>query len=223
MLGPIIPKYAAVYARMKTSPKNTHQMTDLSGLSAAELLSLVSSLQQKLGDQHESLRQKEEALNAQNNIIRHQEQHAKKREQYIELLEEQLRLKLIQQYAAKSEKSAHQIHLFDEVEMESDIAELKAQLPDDVVSEDDEPQSKQNKRRQRGFSDNLERIRVELRLTDEERNGAIKTFFTKVKEELEYIPASLRVREIWQEKAVFNENDEESILAAKRPVHPLGK
>ncbi|MCD8513865.1 MAG: IS66 family transposase [Nitrincola sp.] len=201
---------------MKSSPKNTHQMTDLSGLSAAELLSLVSSLQQKLGD-------KDDALREQNDIIRHQTQHLKKREQYIELLEEQLRLKLIQQYAAKSEKSAHQIHLFDEVEMESDIAELKAQLPDDVVPEDDEPQSKQSKRRQRGFSDNLDRIRVELRLTDEQKNGALKTFFTKVKEELEYIPASLRVREIWQEKAVFNENDEESIVAAKRPVHPLGK
>lgn len=222
---------------MKSSPENTHQMTDLSGLPAAELLSLVTSLQQKLGDQNKAitesemaLRQKEEALkaqaetlNAQNDIIRHQEKHTKQLKHYIELLEEQLRLKKLQQYAAKSEKSAHQIHLFDEAEMESDIAELKAQLPDDVVSEGDEPQSKQSKRRQRGFSDNLERIRVELRLTDEEKNGAIKTFFTKVKEELEYIPASLRVREIWQEKAVFNNNDEESIVAAKRPIHPLGK
>lgn len=222
---------------MKSSPENTHQMTDLSGFPAAELLSLVTSLQQKLGDQNKAiaesemaLRQKEEALkaqeetlNAQNDIIRHQEQHTKQLKHYIDLLEEQLRLKKLQQYAAKSEKSAHQIHLFDEAEMESDIAALKAQLPDDVVPEDDEPQSKQNKRRQRGFSDNLERIRVELRLTDEEKNGAIKTFFTKVKEELEYIPASLRVREIWQEKAVFNDNDEENIVAAKRPIHPLGK
>ena len=53
--------------------------------------------------------------------------------------------------------------------------------------------------------------------------GASKTFFTKVKEELQFIPAQLKVLEYWQEKAVFEQDGEERILAATRPVHPLGK
>ena len=62
-----------------------------------------------------------------------------------------------------------------------------------------------------------------LTLNDEEKAGAVKTFFTKVKEELEFIPAVMKVLEYWQEKAVFEREGEESIVAAQRPVHPLGK
>ena len=68
------------------------------------------------------------------------------------------------------------------------------------------------------------RERIELTLTDEEKAGTSKTFFTKVKEELEFFPAPLKVLEYWQEKAVFAQADgEEQIIAASRPVHPLGK
>lgn len=69
----------------------------------------------------------------------------------------------------------------------------------------------------------LLRERIELTLSDEEKVGASKTFFTKVKEELQFIPAQLKVLEYWQEKAVFEQDGEERILAATRPVHPLGK
>lgn len=44
-----------------------------------------------------------------------------------------------------------------------------------------------------------------------------------MKEELEFIPAQLKVLEFWQEKAVFVNDDEETIVAAQRPTHPLGK
>ena len=79
------------------------------------------------------------------------------------------------------------------------------------------------KPRQRGFSASLLRERIELTLSDEQKAGASKVFFTKVKEELQFIPAQLKVLEIWQEKAVFERDGEEVILAANRPVHPLGK
>ncbi len=46
---------------------------------------------------------------------------------------------------------------------------------------------------------------------------------TKVKEELEYIPAQLKVLEYWQEKAVFEQGGQEHIVAAPRSAHPLGK
>jgi transposase len=95
------------------------------------------------------------------------------------------------------------------------------QLPDDVEEEDTPRTSR--KRRQRGFSDKLLRERIELTLSDEEKAGATKTFFSKVKEELEFIPAQLKVLEYWQEKAVFEQDGEERVVAAFRPVHPLGK
>ncbi|MFC1367646.1 MAG: IS66 family transposase [gamma proteobacterium symbiont of Phacoides pectinatus] len=75
-----------------------------------------------------------------------------------------------------------------------------------------------------GFSDKLPRIRVELPLSDEEKAGASNTFFTKVKEELDIIPAKAQVIEYWQEKAVFDQADGQQLIkAADRPVHPLGK
>ena len=185
---------------MKTTPDNATQTPDLSGLPAAELLALVVGYQQQL---------------AARDVILQQRDH------YIQLLEELLRLKKVQQFAASSEKQSKQIALFDEAELETEIDNLRDQLPDDV--EEKNAPSAARKRRQRGFSEKLLRERIELTLSDEEKAGASKTFFTKVKEELHFIPAQLKVLEYWQEKAVFEEAGEERVLAARRPVHPLGK
>jgi len=187
---------------------------DPGSLSAAELLSVVTGLQQQLAAKDAEIQQRDEALEQ-------RDQAVKQRDRYIQLLEELLRLKQIQKFAASSEKSAHQIHLFDEAELEAGIDTLRDQLPDDV--EEEEAPRASRKRRQRGFSDELPRERIELTLSDEEKAGASKVFFTKVKEELQYIPAQLKVLEYWQEKAVFEQDGEERIIAARRPVHPLGK
>jgi transposase len=192
---------------MKLKPETPSKAPDISGLSAAELLSMVEGLQQELAAKSAEVQQRSQAI--------------QQRDQYIQILEELLRWKRIQQFGASSEKSAHQIHLFDEAELEVEIDVLRDQLPDDVKEEEAPPASR--KRRQRGFSDKLLRERIELTLSDEDKAGAIKTFFTKVKEELQFIPAQLKVLEYWQEKAVFEQNGEERILAAVRPAHPLGK
>ena len=105
--------------------------------------------------------------------------------------------------------------------MEAEIERLRDQLPDDLEEADAPKASRQ--RRQRGFSDKLLRERIELTLSAEEKVGASKVFFTKVKEELQFIPAQLKVLEYWQEKAVFEQDGQEQIIAAPRPVHPLGK
>ncbi len=196
---------------MKSQPKTTLLTPDLSGFSNVELLSMVAGLQQKLASQEAKLEQRD--------------RHIQKREQYILLLEEMLRWQRIQRFAASSEKTAHQIHLFDEPELEAEIDQLRDRLPDDIDAAEDETSSAKSapKGRQRGFSDSLLRERIELCLSDEEKAGAVKTFFTQVKEELEYIPAQIKVLEYWQEKAVFEENGDERILAAARPAHPLGK
>ena len=192
---------------MRLKPEAPSKARDISGLSAAELLSVVEGLQQELAAKSAEIQQRDQAI--------------KQREHTIQILEELLRWKRIQQFGASSEKSAHQIHLFDEAELEAEIDALRDQLPDDVKEEGAPPASR--KRRQRGFSGTLLRERIELTLSDEEKVGASKTFFTKVKEELQFIPAQLKVLEYWQEKAVFEQDGEERILAATRPIHPLGK
>ena len=189
---------------MKMTPKNLTPSPDLSGLSAAELLAVIAGFQQQLALKDEALQSKEEAI--------------QRRDAHILLLEELLRLRRIQRFAASSEK-LHQLQLFDEAELEADMDALLAQLPDDLPQTADA----KAKPRQRGFSASLLRERIELTLSDEQKAGASKVFFTKVKEELQFIPAQLKVLEIWQEKAVFERDGEEVILAANRPVHPLGK
>jgi len=196
---------------MKMTLKNLTPSPDLSGLSAAELLAVIAGFQQQLALKDEALQSKDEALQSKEEAIQRRDAH-------ILLLEELLRLRRIQRFAASSEK-LHQLQLFDEAELEADMDALLAQLPDDL------PQTAEAKAkpRQRGFSASLLRERIELTLSDEQKAGASKVFFTKVKEELQFIPAQLKVLEIWQEKAVFERDGEEVILAANRPVHPLGK
>lgn len=206
---------------MLMQPDNTTDSPDLSGLSAADLVTLVAGLQQQLASQEAALAQQDAALAEQETQLQSQSSTIAKRDNYIELLEELLRLKQIQKFAASSEKLAHQIHLFDEAELEAEIEALRDQLLDDV-EEEDAPRAPR-KRRQRGFSDTLLRERIELALSEEEKAGASKTFFTKVKEELQFIPAQLKVLEYWQEKAVFDQDGNERIVAARRPAHPLGK
>src|SRR5699024_4356345 len=184
---------------MKRAPAKSIPNTDINCQSAAELRATVAALQLQVQAQSTALQQRD---------IR------------IELLEEMLRLKRVQQFAARSEKSAHQIALFDEAETEVEMEALAEQLPET----DAQRARPQRKRRQRGFSETLPRERIELPLADEDKRGASKVFFAKVKEELHYVPAQLKVLEYWQEKAVFEHADgEDQIVAAQRPVHPLGK
>ena len=199
---------------MKSTPDNALKTPDLNGLSTAEMVAVISNLQAQLAAKEDTLQNQQVQLKQHDETLR-------RRDNYIAILEELLRHKKIQQFAASSEKQPNQILLFDEAELEIEIDELREELPEDVEEADAPRRSR--KRRQRGFSDTLLRERIELTLSDEEKAGATKTFFTKVKEELEYIPAQLKVLEYWQEKAVFEQDGEERIVAAARPAHPLGK
>ena len=124
----------------------------------------------------------------------------------------------MQKFGASSGKPAFQSDSFDEAEIEVALSELEEQLP-----EEDRVRPKKKKKRKRGFSDRLQRVQVHLTLSDEEKEGAAKTFFTKVKEELEFIPAQVKVLEHWREKAAFDNDGEDVIVAAQRPAHPLGE
>ncbi len=192
---------------MQSAIKKQQKQGGYEGLGVSELLAALAVKDQILEEKDE-VHQKH--LGDKNHIILEQGKR-------IVLLEEYLRLATVQKFGASSEKLAFQSDLFDEVEIEVALSELEEQLP-----EEDRVRP-QKKKRKRGFSDKLQRVQIHLTLSDEEKDGATKTFFTKVKEELEFIPAQVKVLEYWQEKAVFNIDGEDVIVAAQRPAHPLGK
>jgi len=113
---------------MKSTPDNVPSASDLSGLSAAEMAGVISGLQQQLDA-------KDDALARQQSELEQHEQTIQQRDTRIEILEELLRLKTLQKFAASSEKHRHQITLFDEAEVEAEIEALRDELGDD----DDEP------------------------------------------------------------------------------------
>ncbi len=158
---------------MQSVLKPQQNQDDFSHLSKAKLLELLAS-------EHARNIQIEAVFKAQLKLVEkqvdEQQESLRHRDNRILLLEELLRLRKIQKFTASSEKLAFQISLSDE----ADTAKKKI--------------------RKRGFSASLERLRIELTLSDEQRAGASSTFFTKVKEELDYIPAKLQVLEYWREK-----------------------
>ena len=212
---------------MKTAPKTQPKKGDYSGLSTTELLAVIAENEASLSAQDQQIQTQDQQIQTQDQQLQSHAQQIqthvktiKHHEHYIGLLEEQLNLSKVQKFSASSEKLAYQIDLFNEVELEQAIADIDALLPDELLTE---AAVAAKKTRKRGFSPSLTRVRVELTLTDVEKTGAARTFFTKVKEELEYIPAQLNVLEYWQEKAVFScVNGVAYIIAAQRPVHPLG-
>jgi len=132
----------------------------------------------------------------------------------IKMLEEYLQLERARNYARSSEQSSAQGLLFDEAEQ---IAN------EDGDQEAKAPKKKKGRGGRKSLSKNIPREQVRLDLTDEEKEGAIDTFYTVVKEELDIIPAKVRVLEYLQEKAVFVEGDKRTIKEAKRPKHPIPK
>ena len=206
---------------MRSVQKSQQNQDDFGNLSKAQLLKLLAGerarngrIESRFTEQSERLKLIEKKVGAQQECLR-------QRDNRILLLEELLRLRKIQKFAASSEKMSFQVSLFDEAELESAIVDLMDQAADEIDDEADTHKPAEKKTRKRGFSACLERVRIELALSAEEKAGAERTFFTKVKEELEYIPAVLKVLEYWQEKAVFAKDDgSEHIIAAERPVHP---
>lgn len=209
---------------MKKAINPNQSAPDYSGLSTDELLAIIAEKDARLAESNDIIATSSERIAKFNEHIELAEHSIASRDKQIsnqqcliKLLEEQLRLAIIRKFAASSEKLPFQIALFDEVEMEVALDDLEEALPESNKT------TTSNKKRNRGFPDALPRKRIELPLTEDEKAGANSTFFSKVKEELEYIPAQLNVLEFWQEKAVFNVEGQEQIIAAPRPVHPLNK
>lgn len=66
-----------------------------------------------------------------------------------------------------------QVDLFDEAELAVPLCDLEAQIPAEVLAK------AKRKAPSREFSDKLPRVRVEHRLSDDEKAGASRTFFVR--------------------------------------------
>jgi transposase len=179
----------------------------------AELLALIAEKDRLLAE-------REQLIDDHKQVIANDQRQIVEQQKLIKLLEEKLRLANQRRFGSSSEKLAFQQGLFDEAELEERLSELTEQVGEEEPSEPKPPR----KQRRQGFSEKLPRVRIELTLSDEEKAGATNTFFTKVKEELDIIPAQARVLEYWQEKAVFETAEGDSVIrTASRSAHPLGK
>ncbi len=158
----------------------------------------------------QTLADKEDVIAQKSHVIGEQQKR-------IEQLEAYLRLEKSRHYGARSEKNPDQGELFNEAE----------QLADEADNADEATEAKKaamkRSRSRKGLSDKLPRVQIHLNLSDEEKEGAMNTFYSKVKEELDIVPAQVRVLEYLQEKAVFKHEGQQIIKAAERPPHPLGK
>jgi transposase len=165
------------------------------------------------------LAEKDQAIADRDRVIADHRHVIDELQKLLALKEELLRLAKQKRFGSSSEKLPFQGDFFDEAELEQALSDVEQQLAE--AGEPTRTKTPRNKRA--GFSDQLPRVRVELALSDQEKAGASRTFFTKVKEELDIVPAKARVIEYWQEKAVFEDAEGETLKAAARVPHPLGK
>ena len=144
----------------------------------------------------------------------------------IKVLEEQLRLNTIERFGASSEKGSTQYNFFNDAELLGDQADAAAEEAAAKAAKEAEqnkpPKTKPNKRKP--LNPNIPRVQERALLSEEQREGAIDTFFVTLKEELDITPAKVQVIEHLQEKAIYlDEDGQRKVVAATRPAHPLGK
>jgi transposase len=135
----------------------------------------------------------------------------------IKILEEYLRLANSKRFSSSSEQTdSEQGNLFNEAEVLSEPEQEELPLNKDSNSS--------LRTGRKPFAKHLPRHQVFAYLSEEDKKGAINTFFVKVREELDIIPAKVQVLEYMQEKAVFmTKNNERTLQAAEIMKHPIPK
>ncbi|WP_143869684.1 IS66 family transposase [Catenovulum sediminis] len=180
---------------MKMSPKAQSNQASTSVETTTEMAALLS--------------EKDDIIDKKSEVIAWQQQR-------IALLEEYLNLANQKRFGSSSEQTtAEQGNLFNEAEITAEPEQEELLLPDTASK---------TKTGRKPFSDKLPREQVFAYLSEKDKAGAIDTFFVKVREELDIIPAQVRVLEYMQEKAVFkDEQDKRIIKAAEVTLHPVAK
>ena len=161
-------------------------------------------------------------LNDQTSLIEKKSDVIRLQQARIAVLEEQLRLNKIERFGASSESDPRQKNFFNEAELLGDETDEDDQKGKADADNKAKPTKKRGTRK--GLNPNIPRVQERLLLSDEQRIGAVDTFFVTIKEELDITPAQVQVIEYMQEKAVYqDENGQRTVVAAERPAHPLGK
>lgn len=168
------------------------------------------SLQNQLTQQSDTLVDQQDLINKHQQVISSQQAR-------IAILEEQLRLNRAQRFGPSSETNPAQPDFFIDPDSIDEMT--------DAPEEDPAPNKPKNRpNRKKGLNPAIPREQHRIFLSDEQREGAVSTFFESVKEELDITPAKVRVIEYLQEKAVYlDEHGKRQIVAAERAPHPLGK
>jgi transposase len=205
---------------MQTAADQHPTPPDLASLSPVELQALLAEKERLIAERDQVIAERDHVIADHQRVIADREHVIDEQQKLLKLLEEELRLAKQRRFGASSEKLPFQGDFFDEAELEQALSDVEQQLAD----AGEPPRNKAPRKPRKGFSDKLPRIRVDLTLSDADKAGASRTFFTKVKEELDIVPAKAQVIEYWQEKAVFDdESGNQRIEAAPRQPHPLGK
>ena len=164
-----------------------------------------------------------QSLNSENLVSELQDLLSKKSDVIVE---QQRRIKILEEYLSLSNSkrfgpSSEQTHsdqgcLFNEAEVSSEPEQEELPLHKDSGSN--------LKTGRKPFAKNLPRHQIFAYLSDDEKLGAINTFFVKVREELDIIPAKVQILEYMQEKAVFMSADNERTLKVADVIkHPIAK
>ena len=162
---------------------------------------------------------KQQVIDNKSDVIEKKSEVIEQLKQRIQRLEEYLRLEKARRFGPSSEKNSNQLELlFNEAETLEESAVVETAI--DALQE---TTGTPKKRGRKGLSKTLPRHQVRIDLSDEEKEGAIDTFYTVVKEELDIVPAKARVIEYLQEKAVFVDDGERQLKVAEPPKHPLNK
>ncbi len=170
---------------------------------------IMSQMQSLLSEKDGVIKEKDDIIDKKSDVIAQQKHR-------IEMLEEYLRLANSKRFAPSSEQTPEQGNLFNEAESTAEPEQEELELPQtDAVNA---------RTGRKPFGKNIPRHQVFAYLSDEDKAGAINTFFVKVREELDIIPAKVQILEYMQEKAVFkNEQGDTHIKLAEIIKHPVPK
>lgn len=170
---------------------------------------IMSQMQSLLSEKDGVIQEKDDIIDKKSDVIAQQKHR-------IEILEEYLRLANSKRFAPSSEQTPEQGNLFNEAENAAEPEQEELTLP--------ETNENKGKTGRKPFAKNLPRHQVFAYLSDDEKKDAIDTFFIKVREELDIIPAKVQILEYMQEKAVFkNEQGDTHIKLAEVIKHPVPK
>jgi transposase len=170
-----------------------------------------------MAQMHDLLVEKDSLLAEKDNVIEQKSEVISEQKARIALLGSYLRLANQKRFCASAEQtSPEQGLLFNEAEACADPEQDELPL--------EEPTTPKGKKGRKPFNDKLPRFQIFAYLTEAEKAGAIDTFYVKVREELDIIPAQVRVLEYLQEKATFKTEEGGHIFKAAEVVkHPVPK